>query len=466
MNTHLWIAALGLTPTVIDGCAGESRDAKKVREVLQTWLEGIEDRDIDRIISVYSEGFQQPGQTGGLDQLRRMYEWFFSHPDHPLTYSLDNVTITFRDALAYAEPVIATDLRETREIRYVLRRESEGWRIIKMEEIAEGPTELGLPGLGRSYVELLESWTSANLEWIQKTLRANPPNGGNRNLRQHALLMLDEPLHLRSASHLESTGRFLRANTDHAISEMRSETVEQGATIWKMYNHGWIVKTHNHCWAHDLYEGVKGASMRDDQVDEILDQVEVLFCSHWHGDHTSIPVVKSALAKGIPVLVSPLPEEEWGESMSQTISGTKDHSGTVREVTLVEPGAKGEIRGIRYHAYPGHQGEFPNNAYLISADGINIMQTGDQSNGHDFEWISRVGDDYSVDVLLPNVWTTDLSRIIEGVRPRVVIPGHESEIGHLFEHREPYDQAFEKLRREEVEWHVLAWGERFHIGPR
>ena len=81
--------------------------------------------------------------------------------------------------------------------------------------------------------------------------------------------------------------------------------------------------------------------------------------------------------------------------------------------------------------------------------------------------ITIIGDERAVDVLLPNVWTDDLSRMIRGVRPRVLIPGHENELGHNFEHREPYAQAFEKLEQErDVEWHVLALGERVHVSGR
>jgi len=105
--------------------------------------------------------------------------------------------------------------------------------------------------------------------------------------------------------------------------------------------------------------------------------------------------------------------------------------------------------------------------YAVTADGMTFLQTGDQSNRDDFAWIDRVKDDRTVDVLLPNIWTDDLPRMIRGVRPRVLIPGHENKLGHNFEHREPYAQAFEKLEGERnVEWHVLAWGERVHASAR
>ena len=54
-----------------------------------------------------------------------------------------------------------------------------------------------------------------------------------------------------------------------------------------------------------------------------------------------------------------------------------------------------------------------------------------------------------------------MDRVVSGVRPALVIPGHENELGHMFEHREPYDQAYEKMRKLECDWRVVTWGERF-----
>jgi len=35
--------------------------------------------------------------------------------------------------------------------------------------------------------------------------------------------------------------------------------------------------------------------------------------------------------------------------------------------------------------FPGHQGDIQNNVYLVKADGVSVMQTGDQSNPADFK---------------------------------------------------------------------------------
>ncbi len=277
--------------------------------------------------------------------------------------------------------------------------------------------------------------------------------------------MLDEPLHLRSAPELRSVEQFLRTRIDNAIQQMRAESVEQGLTLWKLYNHGWVVKTPRHAWAYDLYEGWGRASMSERQIDAILAQVQALFCSHWHGDHTSVMVLKRALALNKPVFVSPGPEGEWGAPLQAEIFNGLTDAVEKRGITVVEPDSSGEAGdGVIFYAYPGHQGRLENNVFAVSADGLCVVHTGDQFSEEDFAWIDKAAEHRAVDVLLPNVWTLDLPRMIRGFSLRVVVPGHENELGHAFEHREPYDQAYELLNEESVRWHVMAWGERLHVG--
>ena len=423
-----------------------------VRAVLVQWHEGIRDRDLEKVLAAYSPAYHLAGHPEGRGHVQRMFERAFSQLEMvALEADISGAEISMREGLAHAEPVRLTHSRASRAERLVFQREAEGWRIVAQETLHEGPIEGGLPGLGDVYVELLERWARANLQWIHRTLEEHPPNGGNRIARRHALAALDEPLHLRSAPQLEAVGRFLRERIDRALTQMRSEAVREGASVWKLYNHGWVVRTARHGWGFDISPGVGKTAMADEQIDGLLDQVEVLSCSHRHGDHTDPRVIARAVEKGIPVLVPPPAEES-----SPEIDGA----------TVIEPGARGTVRGMSYHAYPGHQDALANNVFLVSMDGTTLMQTGDQHNREDFAWIDAVAEECAVDVLLPNVWTLDLPRMLAGVRPRLVVPGHENELGHLFEHREPYDQAFEKLAGAECEWHVMTWGERVHVEPR
>ena len=443
-------------------------DVADVRAVLQEWAAANAAHDVDRAVGLWSQSFvnRRDSTRTGLDGVRALIGETVAGRHGAVELQVADAEITVSDGSATAEGVLALTEWGAYGWSYELIRDPGGWRLLWMEPKGRVEVERALPGLGAPYVELLELWSGTALRWIDSILVAHPANGGDPAMRMHAHLMLDEPLHLRSATSLTSVQRFLRGNIDRALGQMRTEEVADGVTIWKLYNHGFVVKTANHCWAHDLYAGPDSSSMTDEQIDGILDQVEALFCSHWHGDHSSAPVIARALARGIPVLVSPLPEGEWGVSTRERVGGVTGPDGAPRHVTVVELGGSGNVGEIAYHAYPGHQGDMPNDVFVVSADGMTVMQTGDQSNDDDFAWIDSVDVEYDVDVLLPNVWTTDISRMIDGVKPRVVVPGHENELGHNFEHREPYAQAYERLEGVGCDWHVLAWGERVHIGAR
>ena len=66
---------------------------------------------------------------------------------------------------------------------------------------------------------------------------------------------------------------------------------------------------------------------------------------------------------------------------------------------------------------------------------------------------------------MPNCWTTDIIRMIQGMRPRVVITGHENELGHSIDHREAYWRTYERLEGSPAPCVLMAWGESYHYKP-
>ncbi len=444
-------------------------DVADVRAVLDQWKAAYEASDADAAIELWSEDFvnRRDSTMRGREGVRSTYGEAIAGRYGTPRLEVAGARIAVGGDSAVAEGIVVLMKWGAFEWSYELKREDAGWRLLWMEPGGRVAAETVLPGLGKPYVELMERWAGTALGWVDSVLAANPPNGGDRQMRLTALKMLDEPLHLVSAPTLKPVQSFFRSNIDTAIAQMTSEVVTDGATLWKLYNHGFVVKTPNRCWAHDVVEGSGGIAMTDEQIDAILGQVEALFCSHWHSDHTSINLVKKALARGIPVLVAPLPEGGSGDWILQELDSVADSEGSA-EATVVEPGADGEVGGLGYHAYPGHQRTQLNNVFVVSADHMTIMQTGDQSSDDDFAaWIDSVHTERQIDVFLPNVWTKDIRRFIAGVRPRVAIPGHEVELGHRFELRHPYDKSIaefsEHVGTQGVEWHVMAWGERVHV---
>ena len=81
---------------------------------------------------------------------------------------------------------------------------------------------------------------------------------------------------------------------------------------------------------------------------------------------------------------------------------------------------------------------------VVTPEGLTVAHFGDQSHPDDFAWIDDVGRHHRVDVVLPNCWTTDIVRTVAGFRPAVVITGHENEMGHTIDHREPYWLTYQR----------------------
>jgi L-ascorbate metabolism protein UlaG (beta-lactamase superfamily) len=371
--------------------------------------------------------------------------------------------VTVTDTIAVVAPVVIHGRGRSSELSVTLHRTAAGWKVRSTEYLSQIPFELTPAGPGAEYFALADRWAAANVAWAGAVLRANPPNGGDSTLRSEALQTLDEPFHLRSAANVPAVGNFLRQSVDSAIAQIRRERVTSGATLWKLYNQGWVVRTANHTWAFDFYEGPDRARMTDEQIDAILGRLDAVFYSHWHSDHVAMRVVKRAVDKRVPVFLPPFPEGGQG-------GGARSQAASLGSAAVVvPPGADGEVSGITYHAYPGHQDGMPNNCIAATADGMTILHAGDQRWAADSTWIDRVGDELAVDVLLPPIWMiddTEKGRWVQGIRPRVIIPGHENELQHGFDGRFPYHRDYDLLTPLSQEWYAMAWGERVHIEPR
>ena len=114
---------------------------------------------------------------------------------------------------------------------------------------------------------------------------------------------------------------------------------------------------------------------------------------------------------------------------------------------------------------------------VFTPEDISFVQTGDQwDGGNDFDWIDAVGQHHRVDVLMPNCWSMDIVRLIQGFDPQLVITGHENEMGHTIDKRVPYWLTYERKTGSDsyggsrTEGYdkplvVMTWGESYHYKP-
>ncbi|WP_139352726.1 MBL fold metallo-hydrolase [Algoriphagus sp. A40] len=327
------------------------------------------------------------------------------------------------------------------------------------------------PSLTKVEDEFMNRQSAYFLDLIEKNLHTHPPLMETPEARMLTLYMLDAVLHDKYAAYREPVQKFFHHRIDQALTEIENTKVDSGIKIWKLYNIGFIARTKSVTIAFDLVTGntpeAIGFAIPDATMERIIKQCDVLFISHRHRDHAQIEVAQSFLDKG-KVVVAP-PQVWEGQEIHSRITHLKRESHTKQKLAL-----KGGKVNLEVVNYPGHQmSSHENNVPLIyTPEGITIAHSGDQINEGkfmvDYDWIDDVHKHHQLDIFLVNNWTNDILRIAKGLNPKLIIPGHENELGHTFDDRVPYwgDEKYLGLEYTQLKQTypvlLMVWGESFH----
>ena len=331
------------------------------------------------------------------------------------------------------------------------------------------------PSLNLAENRHLDAQAEALLTTIDATLQRHIPALPEPAERRLALLTLDAVLHDEHAPSRPPVQAFLERRIAGAVEQIASTRVRSGARVWKLYNHGFVVRTASVTFAFDLVSarnvGSDGFRIPDELIEQLAEQCDALFISHRHHDHADELVAQAFLDRGKPVVAPP---EVWQD---RPIHARLTHLKRVPHEQQPLP-VQGGAQQLRVVCYPGHQGaSIENNVSLVfTPENLSFGQFGDQSNSDDFAWIDAVKDHHEVDVLLPNCWTTDIVRAVDGFDPAVVITGHENEMGHTIDHREPYWLTYERRSGSarfggdpdvgyQAPLVLMTWGESYHYEP-
>ena len=304
------------------------------------------------------------------------------------------------------------------------------------------------------------------LSFVNEALEKYPPSIDEPLERRMAMLMLDGVLHEKQAAHRSAVQKFLHERIMLAVSEIKQTNVKEGAMIWKLYNHGFIIRTASVTFGFDLVRAhsakAEGFAIADDLMQQIVDQCDALFISHRHRDHGDEWVAQSFIDQNKPVVAPP---EVWQDQpIHKKITHLKREAHTF-QVLNIQNGKQ----NLAVVNYPGHQGSnIENNVPLVfTPEGMSFTQTGDQSGPvSDWDWIDQVGDHNRVDVLFPNCWTPDIQRMVKGFQPQLVMTGHENEMGHTIDHRESNWLTYTRLKGSLVPSILMTWGESYHYIPK
>ena len=274
--------------------------------------------------------------------------------------------------------------------------------------------------------------------------------------RQAALLLLDGVFHDTRMDGSASIVSFMSDRMERVLDDFR-KPLSEGLKIYKLYNDGFIVRTKDVTVAFDLY---RGGNMENDStlIDNttmraLVENCDLMFLSHDHSDHVDPVVIQMFTDAGKTVVAT-------SRICPDNDQITHVRSGQLLDRTLVEDQYRVSVKIL-----PGHQDEMENNIYVVTVGDYTIAHTGDQYNKDDLEWLRQIKTKIPpLDVLLVNCWAYSLYEMIEGFAPKLVITGHENELGHSIDHRESYWLSYSKLEKLQTPSCLMTWGECFWYG--
>lgn len=293
----------------------------------------------------------------------------------------------------------------------------------------------------------LERQAIGMFDLVNQALAKYPPvKGGQAMPRKLALFNLDALLHETRYDKGLPLKRFMTDRITSALKDM-SHPVKEGARIYKLYNDGFVVRTASVTFAFDLYRG--NGLISDSLMQAVADQCDVLFISHMHEDHADPLVAEMFIKAGKPVVA---PGNLWAENTA--IRHIRSEKQVTESISV-------RNKMLQIDVLPGHQDEVDNNIYVVtSPENLRMAHTGDQYNEEDMKWIASVKSRIpSLDVLLVNCWTLRLKDFVQGFDPQLILSGHENEMGHTIDHREPYWLSYQKLDKVGRDYVLMTWGE-------
>ena len=301
----------------------------------------------------------------------------------------------------------------------------------------------------------LTSQTEKTFQLVNEILneKDNQPSAKAPTLaRRSALLLLDGVLHDTRLDGIPIITKFIEGRYEMILEDMK-QPVKKGLKIYKFYNDGFVVKSKSVTVAYDLYRGVAmketPALVSTEVMRKIVDLCDIMFLSHNHADHVDKTVVQMFTDAG-KLVVAPTDVLVDNEKVTH-----------VREEHIIKRAFTANGVELQAVILPGHQDKMMNNIYVITTpEGYTFAQTGDQWNKEDISWLHDVKSQIpSVDVLLVNCWAYNLSEMINGFSPKMVITGHENELGHTIDHREAYWLSYDKLSKVRQSNCLMTWGE-------
>ncbi|SHF20664.1 hypothetical protein SAMN05444274_10439 [Mariniphaga anaerophila] len=299
------------------------------------------------------------------------------------------------------------------------------------------------------------------LKTVDDVLNSIPPQFPEPLERTLAMNLLDLISNDVYAPQRLPVQNFLQNRIEKMAAEVENTRVEEGVVIWKLYSHSFVAKTKDITIGFDL---IRPALRFDNFVSDtkpelrrIIDCCDVMFVSHEHVDHADGWVIQHFIDQGKPVVIPPGIFE--GSSFYNQLKHLARDSQKLQTLRCGD----GE-KVLKVVVYPGHQGDLLNNVPVIyTPDGLCISHNGDQNlgrNPQDTLWINSIKQNHQIDVFMYNSYMHQSA--IYGFNPKLVLTGHENELGHGIHSRHGSWKYHERLDPMPYPYIITAWGEKYH----
>lgn len=298
----------------------------------------------------------------------------------------------------------------------------------------------------------LDEQGKAFLKNIDEAFDLYPPSTEFSFPRKQALLLFDAVAHntfYDKTSHLKD---FATSRASKVLADLE-KPMRKGVRLYKIYNDGFIIRTRELTFAVDL-NGRAGTILPDDVMQKLVDYCSGLFITHNHSDHYDMNVVNMFKAQGKPIYAI----DEFRPDDAEIIHCYPPVPGKSRDIDVLLGG-----RPMKVKIFPGHQGELQDNNYVFYLpNGKTVAHIGDQFLDKDMEWIDNVHEEVAIDVLIMECWINQEPRAIAGYNPKLIISGHENEMGHTIDHREAFWLTYYKMEevyKVKTPHVIMGWGE-------
>ena len=291
---------------------------------------------------------------------------------------------------------------------------------------------------------------------VDGVLQRNPAAADPSPERQLALASLDALVHDTRNDGSPALHAFLDTRVGRVVGDLSRPSSRKGVEVYKLYNDGFVVRTREAVVGFDLC-GTRGKEkyIPDALMRELVSSCDLLLISHRDPDHADRNVVAMASELGIPVYG---PEDYDNDRVVKV--RTEDFS----EIRLEGRGGG----SLAAQALPGHQDGLQNNIWVVTfPGGYTVAHCGDQYLREDLAWLKNASEKLvrPLDVLIIDCWAMEMEETVLGFSPRVVITGHENEMGHTIDHREAFWLSQYKVDALAlpVPTVILCWGEGYRF---